>query len=115
LFAEAGLTDIVELRSGGFTHIYNQFVIRVPDRDALRDHLTSRRVGTEIYYPVPFHRQACFAGVPSAAGQFPVADRAAATSLALPIYAELSLDQQRHVVASIAEFIARHHETMQLI
>jgi dTDP-4-amino-4,6-dideoxygalactose transaminase len=106
LFADAGLLDVVELpvEPAGYWHIYNQFVIRVPKRDALRDHLTASRVGTEIYYPVPFHKQACFASLPSAAGHFPVSDRAAASSLALPIYAELSLDQQRHVVASIAAF-----------
>jgi dTDP-4-amino-4,6-dideoxygalactose transaminase len=106
LFVEAGLHDVIELpvEPAGYTHIYNQFVIRVPKRDALRDHLTASRVGTEIYYPVPFHRQACFAALPSASGHFPVADRAAASSVALPIYAELSADQQRHVVASIAAF-----------
>jgi dTDP-4-amino-4,6-dideoxygalactose transaminase len=106
LFAEAGLQGVVELpvEPPGYTHIYNQFVIRVPRRDALRDHLAASRVGTEIYYPVPFHRQACFAALPSASGHFPVADRAAADALALPIYAELSLDQQRHVVSGIAAF-----------
>jgi dTDP-4-amino-4,6-dideoxygalactose transaminase len=106
LFAEAGLTDTVRLpiEPRGYTHIYNQFVIRVPKRDALRDHLTQRQVGTEIYYPVPFHRQACFADIVSADDRFPVADDAAASSLALPIYSELTHDQQRHVVSSIAEF-----------
>ena len=106
LFHEFGLHTVVELpvEPTGYTHIYNQFVIRVPDRDALRAHLANDRVSTEIYYPVPFHRQACFADVPSAAGHFPVADRAAASSLALPIYGELTADQLRHVVASIAAF-----------
>jgi dTDP-4-amino-4,6-dideoxygalactose transaminase len=106
LFAAAALLDVVQLpvEPAGWTHIYNQFVIRVPDRDALRDHLAARRIGTEIYYPVPFHRQACFSNLGRGADSFPVADRAAASSLALPIYSELSLDQQRHVVASIAEF-----------
>jgi dTDP-4-amino-4,6-dideoxygalactose transaminase len=106
LFAEAGLTDTVRLPTEprGYTHIYNQFVIRVPKRDALRDHLTQRQVGTEIYYPVPVHRQACFADIVSADDRFPVADDAAASSLALPIYSELTHDQQRHVVSSIAEF-----------
>jgi len=106
LFHEFGLHTVVELpvEPAGYTHIYNQFVIRVPDRDALRAHLANDRVSTEIYYPVPFHRQACFADVPSAAGHFPVADKAAASSLALPIYGELTADQLRHVVASIAAF-----------
>lgn len=106
LFADAGLLDTVELpvEPEGYWHIYNQFVIRAPRRDALRDHLTHHGIGTEIYYPVPFHQQACFATVPSASGTFPVADRAAASSLALPIYGELSLEQQRHVVAAIAAF-----------
>ncbi len=107
LFAEAGLDDAVDLpvEPDGCWHIYNQFVIRSPRRDALREHLTASRIGTEIYYPVPFHRQACFADVPSASGAFPAADRAAATSLALPIYGELTPDEQQHVVSSIAAFI----------
>ena len=106
LFHEFGLHTIVELpvEPAGYTHIYNQFVVRVPERDALRAHLANERVSTEIYYPVPFHRQACFADVPSATGHFPVADKAAASSLALPIYGELTADQLRHVVRSIAAF-----------
>ncbi|HEX5216149.1 MAG TPA: DegT/DnrJ/EryC1/StrS family aminotransferase [Vicinamibacterales bacterium] len=107
LFAEFDLGDAVELpvEPDGYTHIYNQFVIRAADRDGLRAHLTARQIGTEIYYPVPFHQQACFAGL-GGSGQFPVADRAAATSVALPIYGELTAAQQRHVVGSIAEFYA---------
>jgi dTDP-4-amino-4,6-dideoxygalactose transaminase len=106
LFAEYGLELIVELpvEPPGFTHIYNQFIVRLPGRDALRTHLSAERIGTEIYYPVPFHRQACFAAIPAARDTFPVADRAAAESLALPIYGELTGEQQRHVVASIAAF-----------
>ena len=91
----------------GYTHIYNQFVVRCPERDAIRTHLTARRVGTEIYYPVPFHAQACFATLGRGSDEFPVADRAAASSLALPIYGELTLPQQRHVVSSIAQFYER--------
>jgi len=87
-------------------HIYNQFVICGPRRDALRAHLLAHQIHTEIYYPVPFHRQVCFADVPTASGRFPHADEAAATSLALPIFGELTADQQRHVVASIAAFYA---------
>ena len=81
----------------------DQFVIRVDRRDALRDHLTAHRVGTEIYYPVPFHRQDCFRSFGTDA-RFPEADRAAAASLALPIYGELTLEQQQHVVSTIADF-----------
>ena len=88
----------------GFRHIYNQFVVRAPRRDALRDHLTSRGIGTEIYYPVPFHRQECFQATIASAGSFPVADATAASALALPIFGELTPDQQRHVVSSIAQF-----------
>jgi len=106
LAAEFGVDRMITLPAepADASHIYNQFVIRAPQRDALRDHLTSRRIGTEVYYPVPFHRQECFQDVPSAAGNFPAADAAAATVLALPIYGELTLEQQRHVIASIAEF-----------
>jgi dTDP-4-amino-4,6-dideoxygalactose transaminase len=106
LVRELGLDGTLELpvEPAGFRHIYNQFVIRGPERDALREHLTARRIGTAVYYPVPFHRQACFAAQAAGAGGFPVADRAAATSLALPIYGELTAEQQRHVVASIADF-----------
>ena len=107
LFAEAGVGDRVQLpvEPNGLTHIYNQFVIRVADRDGLRAHLTANRIGTEIYYPVPFHRQACFASLVRPDDRFPVADQAAATSLALPIYAELTMEQQRHVVQTIAGFV----------
>ncbi len=91
----------------GMTHIYNQFVIRGADRDGLRSHLKARQIGTEIYYPVPFHRQECFAHLGRSSDEFPVADRAAATSLALPIFGELTADQQRHVVSSIADFYGR--------
>ncbi len=106
LFAEYNLGAQVELpvEPAGLTHIYNQFVIRVADRDDLRRHLQARRIGTEIYYPVPFHQQACFRDLGRASDRFPVAERAAATSLALPIFGELTADEQRHVVRTIAGF-----------
>jgi dTDP-4-amino-4,6-dideoxygalactose transaminase len=107
LFDEFGLAGMIRLpvEPEGMHHIYNQFVIRGPRRDDLKAHLTARRIGTEIYYPIPLHRQDCYAG--RLAADCPVADDAAATSLALPIFGELTGDQQRHVVASIAEFYAR--------
>lgn len=104
LVARHGLGRTLELpvEPAGYSHIYNQFVIRGPERDRLRTHLSRDRIGTEIYYPVPFHRQPCFADLPHPVEAFPVAERAAATSLALPIYGELTLAQQTRVVESMA-------------
>jgi dTDP-4-amino-4,6-dideoxygalactose transaminase len=109
LAGEYGLGDRVELpiEPPGCTHVYNQFVIRGADRDALRTHLSSRHIGTEVYYPIPLHRQPCFSTLGDASDRFVAADQAAATTVALPIFGELSLPQQRHVVASIAEFYNR--------
>lgn len=105
-FAEAGLNDVVTLpvEAADRTHIYNQFVVRVPDRDKLQAHLQAHGIGTEIYYPVPFHRQACLAGLDYVAGRFPHAEAAAAETLALPIYGELSETQQRTVVGAVRTF-----------
>jgi dTDP-4-amino-4,6-dideoxygalactose transaminase len=108
LFANAGLSEKVRLpvEPAGRTHVYHQYVIRVPERDALRAHLATRGVGTEVYYPVPFHRQRCFAHLGHPADAFPNADAAASDVLALPIYPELTRTQQEYVVASIAERLA---------
>jgi dTDP-4-amino-4,6-dideoxygalactose transaminase len=89
----------------GCRHIYNQFVIQVEDRDRVKAGLDARRVGAEIYYPVPFHLQECFGNLGYRKGQFPAAEAAAGSTLALPIYGELSEDQQRYVVDSIAQII----------
>ncbi len=108
IFDEFGLNRRLDapVETPGCHHVYNQFVIGADDRDRLRSHLAASQIGTEIYYPVPFHRQACFQEASRAAGPWPAADRAAARSLALPIYGELTEAQQRHVVASLAGFYA---------
>jgi len=88
-------------------HIYNQYVLRVEDRDAMRAFLSEKGIGNEIYYPVPFHRQECFAHLNLKDEDYPVANSAASTSFAIPIYPELTKEMMEYVVASIAEFFKK--------
>jgi dTDP-4-amino-4,6-dideoxygalactose transaminase len=88
-------------------HIYHQFVVRAWRRDELRNFLTGRGIGSEIYYPVPLHLQQCFSYLGYRAGDLPESERAAKEVLALPIFPELREDEQQRVVAAIAEFYSR--------
>lgn len=110
LFEARGLTDWVTVprEPSGMRHVFNQYVVRVPasQRDALRKYLQECGVGTEIYYPVPLHLQECFAEFGHRTGDFPHAERAAAETIALPVYPEMTPSQQLHVVNSIAEYVA---------
>jgi dTDP-4-amino-4,6-dideoxygalactose transaminase len=110
LFMDRGLLEqvTVPFERANARHIYNQYVIRVADqRDELRAWLTDKGIGTDIYYPVPLHMQECFAYLGYSAGQMPESEKAAAQTLALPIYPELKVEQQEYVADTIAEFFAR--------
>jgi dTDP-4-amino-4,6-dideoxygalactose transaminase len=113
-FARAGLSEKIALPFDPFrdrglkkSHIYHQYVIRAPERDTLREHLQRNEIGSEIYYPLGLHEQKCFEHLGYKRGDFPATERAAAETLALPIYPELPREAQRFVVEKIAEFYAR--------
>jgi dTDP-4-amino-4,6-dideoxygalactose transaminase len=103
-YAEAGLTAHISLPEDTPGHIYNQFVIRCPERDRLQQFLRERGVATEVYYPLPLHLQECFRALGYRRATFPQAEAAARETLALPIYPELSEEQQHYVVQQCRDF-----------
>jgi dTDP-4-amino-4,6-dideoxygalactose transaminase len=88
------------------THIFHQYVIRAPRRDQLRQYLTDRQIGSEIYYPLPLHQQTSLTSLGYKQGDFPISEAAAEEVLALPMYPELREDEQQTVVDTIAAFYA---------
>ena len=107
-YYEAALAGIGAVRTPvvatGNEHIFHQYTLRVERRDALQAHLKSKGIGTAIYYPIPLHRQACFARLGYAAGSLPRSEQAAQEVLSLPIFPELTRVQLDYVVDAIAEF-----------
>jgi dTDP-4-amino-4,6-dideoxygalactose transaminase len=115
LFHAAGLVEagpypvhgvILPHEVPGTRHVWHQYVIRTARRDALRAFLTERKIGSEIYYPLPLHMQEALKSLGYAEGSFPEAERAAREVLALPVFPELREDEQQTVVAAIAEFLS---------
>jgi dTDP-4-amino-4,6-dideoxygalactose transaminase len=108
LFFDAGLVGdgriILPVVAEGQRHVFNQYVIRATKRDELRSYLATSGIGTEIYYPVPMHLQTCFADMGYRQGDFAEAEKAAAEVLAIPIYPELTLDDQAYIVSAIGRF-----------
>jgi dTDP-4-amino-4,6-dideoxygalactose transaminase len=90
----------------GSRHVWHQYVIRSARRDPLREFLAARKIGSEIYYPVPLHMQDALKGLGYAEGSFPESERAAREVIALPIFPELREDEQQTVVNAIAEFFS---------
>ena len=101
--AEGIVLPITDARA---THVFHQYTVRVPRRDALREYLTSKKIGSEIYYPLPLHMQASLANLGYNKGDFPVTELAADEVLSLPMYSELREDEQQTVVDAIREFYA---------
>jgi dTDP-4-amino-4,6-dideoxygalactose transaminase len=109
LFAAAGLTDMVSLPEAlpDRGHTFNQYVVRVQQRDELRAHLNQQGIGCAVYYPLPLHLQPCFKDLSYSQGDLHVAERASQEVLALPVFGELADSELEEVVAAIAGFYGR--------
>lgn len=105
-FHELGLADhyVITPYSAGWRHIYNQYVIRVKNRDGLMKYLKDNGIGCEVYYPVPLHLQECFDGLGYKRGDCPFSEAAADETIAIPVYPELTLEQKEYVLKKISEF-----------
>ncbi len=101
--AEGVVLPITDPRAG---HVFHQYVLRAPRRDALRQYLTDRQIGSEIYYPLPLHLQTSLVSLGYKRGDFPITEAAAAEVIAIPIYPDLREDEQQIVVDTIASFYA---------
>jgi len=114
LFKQHGISEMVSAPSSteGNDHVWNQFTIRITggQRDAVRSQLAEKNVGSEIYYPIPLHQQACFKYLGYSERSLPVTEQAAAEVLALPIFPELTLAEQEYTVESLAEILVRANQ-----
>jgi dTDP-4-amino-4,6-dideoxygalactose transaminase len=110
LFEQASLTDRVTLPSepSGYHHIYNQYTIRVSQRDKMRGFLAEKGIPTEVYYPYPLHLQPVFKELGGKTGDYPVSEQACKEVLALPIYPEMGEARQQQVVEGISQFLKAH-------
>ncbi len=109
LFQEAGLDQVVQLPSTAARcfHVWNQYTVRIAggNRDAIREKMMEAKVGTEVYYPVSLHQQKCFGSLGYEAGSLPETERASSEVLSLPIFPELTIEEQRRVVSQLSECI----------
>jgi len=108
LIAKENLSDKVSLplMHDGYRHIFNQFILRVQNRDALLEHMKHNNIGCEVYYPVALHNQECFSYLGYKDGDFPVSEKAAKETIAIPIYPELTMSQKEYVIKNIRNFYA---------
>ena len=85
-------------------HIYNQYTIALDRRDDFRAHLKTRKIGHEVYYPVPLHMQKCFAHLGYKKGDFPASERAAERACSIPIFPEITVEEQEYVAKAVKDF-----------